>query len=252
MSSRGLSIDRYVDVGSPLHSADARLKCGGAVVFIAAVTSLPVAGWTYLGAFCAGIWLLALLSRIGLVRTAMRSLLVVPFVLVAVPSIFSVDGRVLQIWELGPVTLTPTYEGLVFVATLMFKGWIAVTASVVLASTTRYLDIAAVPPVVPRACPPCCRDGDDVPLRVPPRRRGETDALGPQVPVCCAAGPQIRGEGVVAGEGGWPDGRFALHQDSESQRTSAHGNGIARLRRRRDGGRNAKADRGRNGHTRRV
>ena len=95
MSSRGLSIDRYVDVRSPIHSADARLKCGGTVVFIAAVTSLPVAGWTYLGAFCAGIWLLALLSRTGLARTAMRSLLVVPFVLVAVPSIFSVDGRVL-------------------------------------------------------------------------------------------------------------------------------------------------------------
>ena len=143
MSSRGLSIDRYVDVGSPLHSADARLKCGGAVVFIAAVTSLPVAGWTYLGAFCAGIWLLALLSRTGLVRTALRSLIAVPFILVAVPSIFSVDGRVLQVWEVGPVTLTPTHEGLMFVATLMLKGWIAVTASVVLASTTRYLDIAA-------------------------------------------------------------------------------------------------------------
>ena len=44
----------------------------------------------------------------------------------------------------------------------------------------------------------------------------------------------------MAGEGGGPDGRFALHQDAESQRTSAHGDGIARVRRRRDGGRDAK------------
>ena len=79
----------------------------------------------------------------ALARTARRSLIAGPFILVAVPSIFSVDGRILQIWELGPVTLTPTHEGLMFVATLMLKGWIAVTASVVLASTTRYLDIAA-------------------------------------------------------------------------------------------------------------
>ena len=143
MSSRGLSIDRYVDVLSPVHRADARLKCGATVVFIAAVTSLPVAGWEYLGAFCVGVWLLALVSRVGLARTFLRSMIVVPFVLVAVPSIFTIDGRALQTWDLGAVTLTPTYEGLAFVATIMWKGWIAVTASVVLASTTRYPDIAA-------------------------------------------------------------------------------------------------------------
>ena len=225
MSVHGVSLDRYVNVRSPIHSADARLKCGGAVVFIVAVTSLPVAGWTYLGAFCAGIWLLALLSRTGLARTARRSLIAVPFILVAVPSIFSVDGRILQIWELGPVTLTPTHEGLMFVATLMLKGWIAVTASVVLASTTRYLDIAAALRWFRVPAPPGCRDGDDVPLRVLARRGGATDALGPQVPVCGAAGPQTRGESDVAGEGGGPDGRFALHQDAESRRTSAHGDG---------------------------
>ena len=143
MSSRGLSIDRYVDVASPVHRADARIKCGTTLVFIAAVTSLPVAGWSYLAAFCASVWLLALMSRIGLARTFLRSLIVVPFVLVAVPTIFTFDGRILQTWDVGPVTLTPTYEGLEFVATIMWKGWAAVTASVVLASTTRFLDISA-------------------------------------------------------------------------------------------------------------
>ena len=143
MSSRGLSIDRYVDVSSPVHSVDARLKCGATFVFIVAVTSLPIADWVYLGAFCAGIWILAFVSRIGLPRTFLRSLFVVPFVLVAVPSIFTFDGRVLQSWDLGPITLTPTYEGLAFVATIMWKGWTAVTASVLLASTTRYLDVSA-------------------------------------------------------------------------------------------------------------
>ncbi len=143
MSSRGLSIDRYVDVHSPVHRADARLKCGATVVFIVAVTSLPVAGWSYLGAFCACAWLLALASRIGLVRTFMHSLIAVPFLAVAVPTVFTFEGRSLQSWDLGLLTLTPTYEGLAFVATILWKGWVAVTASVVLASTTRYLDIVA-------------------------------------------------------------------------------------------------------------
>ena len=143
MSSRGLSIDRYVDIPSAVHRADARLKCGATVVFIAAVTSLPVAGWPYLGAFCAGVWLLALASRIGLARTFKRSLIAVPFLVVAVPTIFTFEGRILESWDLGPLTLTPTYEGLAFVATIVWKGWIAVTASVVLASTTRYLNISA-------------------------------------------------------------------------------------------------------------
>ena len=143
MSSRGLSIDRYVDVLSPVHQADTRLKCGATVVFIFAVTSLPVAGWTYLGAFCAFAWLLALASRIGLARTFKRSLIAVPFLVVAVPTIFTFEGRILQSWDLGLLTLTPTHEGLAFVATIIWKGWIAVTASVVLASTTRFLDISA-------------------------------------------------------------------------------------------------------------
>ncbi len=143
MSAHGVSLDRYVNVRSPIHSADARLKCGAAVLFILAVTSLPVASWEFLGAFWAGAWLSALLSRTGLARIARRSFIALPFVLVAVPSIFSIQGRVLQAWELGPVTLTPTHEGLMFVATIMLKGWIAITATVVLAATTRYLDIAA-------------------------------------------------------------------------------------------------------------
>lgn len=143
MSSHGLSFDRYVDVDTPVHRTDARLKCGATVVFIAAVTSLPVAGWEYLGAFSSGVWLLALVSRVGLARTFLRSMIVVPFLLVAVPSIFTFEGQALQTWDLGAVMLTPTHEGLVFVVTIMWKGWTAVTASVVLASTTRYLDIAA-------------------------------------------------------------------------------------------------------------
>ena len=149
---------------------------------------------------------MALLSRTGLVRTFRRSLFVVPFVLVAVPSIFSADGRILQIWELGPVTLTPTHEGLMFVATIMFKGWIAVTASVVLASTTRYLDIAAalrwfrVPALLVAVMEMMYRYvfliGSEA-RRMLSARRSRSAALPDLRP---------RGEGDVEGEGGGPDG----------------------------------------------
>ena len=222
LSSGGLSIDRYVDVASLVHRADARLKCGGTVVFIAAVTSLPVAGWMYLGAFCAGVWLLALMSRIGLARTFKRSLIAVPFLVVAVPTIFTFEGRTLQSWDLGVITLTPTYEGLIFVATIMWKGWIAVTASVVLASTTRYLDISAalrwfrVPALLVAVMEMMYRyvfllgaEG----RRMLAARRSRSAA---------APGLKFRRIGAVAGEGDGSDGRFAFRQDSEPGGASAH------------------------------
>lgn len=66
-----------------------------------------------------------------------------PFILIAAPSVFTQSGEQLAAWELGAITMTPTREGLEFVATITAKSWIAVTAAALLSATTRYLDVVA-------------------------------------------------------------------------------------------------------------
>jgi cobalt/nickel transport system permease protein len=143
LSINAQSLDRHIPGDSLIHGADPRVKVGVTFAFIAALTSLPVAEWAYLAGFCAALWAVALISGIGLTRLLKRTFIAIPFVLVALPSVFTRGGEALATWDIGFFTLTPTREGIQFVATLMFKSWTAVTAAALLAATTRYLDIIA-------------------------------------------------------------------------------------------------------------
>jgi len=129
-------LDRYLEGGSWFHKADARIKLVMALGFIFATTSIPPGKWTGFAAMMALVWLAAGVSRVGLLRVFLRSLVAIPFILIALPTVFTKPGAPLFELDLALFALTGTQEGLDFFISVLLKSWTSVTAAVVLTATT--------------------------------------------------------------------------------------------------------------------
>lgn len=129
-------LDRYLEGGSWFHGADARIKLVMALGFIFATTSIPPGNWYGFAAMMSLVWIAAGVSRVGLVRVFLRSLVAIPFVLIALPTVFTKPGTPLFELNLALFALTGTQEGLDFFISVLLKSWASVTAAVVLTATT--------------------------------------------------------------------------------------------------------------------
>ena len=129
-------LDRYLEGRSWFHSADARIKLVMALGFIFATTSIPPGKWIGFAAMLALVWLAAAISRVGLLRVFLRSLVAIPFILIALPTVFTKPGLPLFELDLTLFALTGTREGLDFFISVLLKSWASVTAAVVLTATT--------------------------------------------------------------------------------------------------------------------
>ena len=129
-------LDRYLEGRSWFHSADARIKLVMALGFIFATTSIPPGKWIGFAAMLALVWLAVAISRVGLLRVFLRSLVAIPFILIALPTVFTKPGIPLFELNLALFTLTGTLEGLDFFLSVLLKSWASVTAAVVLTATT--------------------------------------------------------------------------------------------------------------------
>ena len=129
-------LDRYLEGRSWFHSADARIKLVMALGFIFATTSIPPGKWIGFAAMLALVWLAAGISRVGLLRVFLRSLVAIPFILIALPTVFTKPGLPLFELDLTLFALTGTREGLDFFISVLLKSWASVTAAVVLTATT--------------------------------------------------------------------------------------------------------------------
>ena len=129
-------LDRYLEGGSWFHRADARVKLVMALGFIFATTSIPPGKWAGFACMLALVWLAAGVSRVGLARVFLRSLVAIPFILIALPTVFTKPGAPLFEIDLAIFTLTGTREGLDFFISVLLKSWASVTAAVALTATT--------------------------------------------------------------------------------------------------------------------
>jgi len=136
-----MELDRYIPRHSPAHHADARLKILLVIAAILGIALLPV------GAFAAYaiVWLVlvgaSVGARLGPLRLVRGSWVVLPFVLVAVPLLFTRPGETLIAFELGPLSLTITDAGLRDMLSVMSKSWLSVQAALLLAYTTPFSDL---------------------------------------------------------------------------------------------------------------
>jgi cobalt/nickel transport system permease protein len=134
-------VDQYHFKKSWIHELDPRVKVLITVLFILSNAILPDGSWP---AFALS-WLLLLVvndqSSLGLGFSLKRSVVALPFALVAISALFSPHGSPLAVWDLGFITLVPTDLGLIRFLSIMVRSWLSVQAAIMLVATTQFPDL---------------------------------------------------------------------------------------------------------------
>jgi cobalt/nickel transport system permease protein len=126
--------ERYLAGRSAIHTSDARVKLPATLTYVFAVTLTPVGHWPALGLLALPLMAVLALSGLPPLAVLRRSALALPFLLAAVPLMFTKEGDTLcSVPLLG---WTASREGLEAVLSILVKSWLSVVAAVILTATT--------------------------------------------------------------------------------------------------------------------
>jgi cobalt/nickel transport system permease protein len=131
-------LDPYIQRTSLIHHLDPRVKLLLALAFILAVALIPTGVWAVYILLYAILLSIVVFSELGIGYVLKRALLAFPFVLAALPLIFTTPGAPLAAIPLGPWTLSISQFGLERFISIALKSWISVQAAIVLASSTPF------------------------------------------------------------------------------------------------------------------
>lgn len=132
------AFDRYLARDSAVHRLDARVKVVATLAFIVSVALLPDGAWAVYALAFGLVMAATLAARLSPWRVIKRSLIGLPFLLVAVTVIFSVPGN--PIWH-GPFGLVASDTGLARFVSIVLRSLISLQAAVLMTMTTRFPDI---------------------------------------------------------------------------------------------------------------
>ncbi|KPK47966.1 MAG: hypothetical protein AMJ77_01470 [Dehalococcoidia bacterium SM23_28_2] len=139
MSIGARLIERYEAGSSVVHSTDGRLKLLLTVAYVFTVTLTPVGHWIAFGLLAAPLAVAVAASRLPVLLILRRSALALPFIVVAVPLLFTKEGDAL--FTLPPFGWTASEEGLLAVLTILTKSWLSVVAVILLTATTPAVEL---------------------------------------------------------------------------------------------------------------
>jgi len=134
-------LDPYRPGGSPIHSLDPRAKLLLTLAFILTAALTPVGAWPVYILLFAFILAVEILSELGVFFVLKRAMLALPFVLAALPVIFTFPGPALFGLAIGPWMLVASQPGMERFISIAFKSWVSVQAGVLLATTTSFPDL---------------------------------------------------------------------------------------------------------------
>jgi cobalt/nickel transport system permease protein len=140
MSFFGLE-ERYQEGGSLLHRLEARTKLLIALGFIFAATLTPAGRWEVLGILAILLMAGIALGRLSPLLVLRRSALALPFVLAALPLLFTREGDSIFTIPVLAWHWTATDAGLEAVLTILLRSWLSVSAAVILTATTPATDL---------------------------------------------------------------------------------------------------------------
>lgn len=136
------AINTYQASSSVIHRLDSRVKILGTVGIIFSNVLLPDGAWFAFTLTLAAILVITRLAKLSIGFLIKRSLIALPFVLVAVSILFTLPGRELVSFDLFSWHLTITDAGLLRFTSILVRAWISVQAAILLTATTRFPDIA--------------------------------------------------------------------------------------------------------------
>jgi cobalt/nickel transport system permease protein len=135
------ALDRYQARDSVVHRRDARVKVVAALLVILSNALLPDGAWLAFLLTLGLLMLVGVAARLGAGFAPLRSFVVVPFTLAAVTIVFTLPGRPVAEWAVGPWLLTATDAGLVRFSSIVARGLLSVQAAILLTATTPVPDL---------------------------------------------------------------------------------------------------------------
>jgi cobalt/nickel transport system permease protein len=134
-------LDPYRHSHSPVHQLDGRVKFMLAVAFILTCSLTPISAWAVYILLFTLILSIEILSTLGVGYVLKRASLALPFVLAALPVIFTTNGAELFSLPLASWTLTASIEGMERFISITLKSWISVQAAIVLSAVTPFPEL---------------------------------------------------------------------------------------------------------------
>ncbi len=131
-------LDPYRPRPSLIHALDPRVKLVLALAMILAVALTPAGAWPAYILLFALVFSVGMVSELGIGFLLRRSALALPFILAAVPMLFTAKGAPLLAFPLGPGMLTVTVEGVQRLVSILLKSWLSVQIAIVLAASTPF------------------------------------------------------------------------------------------------------------------
>ncbi len=136
------AFDRYQSGQSLIHRLDPRVKLVTTVAMILSNVFLPDGAWWGF----AQTWVLILfftwLAKISPGFVLKRSIVALPFALVAFTVMFTLPGTELTQFHLFGWTLTISVEGLMRFLSILVRAWLSVQIAILLTATTTFPDLA--------------------------------------------------------------------------------------------------------------
>lgn len=126
---------------SVIHQLDPRVKLVLTLMFIVTTSLTPFGAWAAYILLLAIVLSVEMLSELGVAYVMKRAALAFPFVLAALPLIFTVPGEPLVTIPVFSWTLTITLPGVERFLSIAFKSWVSVQMAIVLAATTAFPDL---------------------------------------------------------------------------------------------------------------
>lgn len=135
------AFDRYHEKESFVHRLDPRVKVVVTIVFIISNALLPDGAW--LAFVLAWLFLLManLLSRLGVAYTFKRSLVALPFALIAITVLFSIPGKPVGSFNIAMWNFVITDAGLLRFVSILIRSWLSVQIALLLVAVTRFPDL---------------------------------------------------------------------------------------------------------------
>jgi cobalt/nickel transport system permease protein len=134
-------LDPYQEISSPIHSTDARVKLVLTLAFILSTGLIPIGAWPIYILLVAIIISAIILSRVGILFVMKRAVLAFPFMLAALPLVFTTPGLPLYSLNIGSWEVTMTLAGITRFISIALKSWISVQAAILLTATTPFPDL---------------------------------------------------------------------------------------------------------------
>ncbi|MCU0505418.1 MAG: cobalt ECF transporter T component CbiQ [Chloroflexi bacterium] len=106
-----------------------------------AISLLPTGSWAALAIAWGTLALLSASAGLGPFRLSRGAFFALPFMLAALPLIFTRPGDILATFQLGPLTISISGQGIVEFLTIALKSWVSVQVALLLTFTTPFHDL---------------------------------------------------------------------------------------------------------------